>query len=898
MFLIGEQLGRNLGNNGYAFWRQALKQTEAYFVIHKDMLTSEIIQNLSDYEKKYIVISDTKEHVEKYLAADLLFCTLSYRDVVPSHVDFNAINKGIIYLQHGTLGLKEVYYTERSYRGLIHEFIYFNKSLKHNLELNNFESHQLKYLAGQPRYEYLFKKSQTINEEAGKILAFFTWRDDQDNRVIHEMINSVQSLDNESLIILHDLMEIDISEYTNVCFAKDVDVQAELCKCEYFITDYSSVVWDAAALNKKTYLLWFDYEKYSSGREFYINPETVANIKAESVEQLKLLMANDFPKHNYFNDNADFDFSAIINGEHTQELVKHYLEKLEKKVEIYGYNFYGIGGTVTATKALVNGLLKQGYLVELISITKTSQDQLIIPGAVNKALVSFSERELYFLANHLNESSPRFQLDYTQNPNVFNEVTEARLLGALKNSTAKTIISTREIIHLYAADMQMDKKIYFMFHTDLDFFKHENRELYEEFKGKHFKNAIFLTRSGREDYINELDLTIDNSFIVPNALMELPRKRYGKIIEFNAEMKNIEFNQKYFNFSLNIATNSDYIIAEYLADLEFIIDGQRVNITKDETADQFPEYVTYRVENKIEIASLMTSGKNLQLMLQYKNAKSKLNLADLTYEFPVGFIARLIVKANNVSLESDQMSIITDEINEQKTIAFDNQYVELVNCSLKTFNAEQKTYIKGTLDEIYLQEVTIFDSFNDINAIMTLGEIYGTDVNVKNVALVLRLSKDRQEYIEEMINYGNYLAKNNYRIVLNVYGTGDYFNETRRLITENGLEHTIILYGNSTDVIKDTSWLDTQISFSRKESFGMTYIEAIMSGKRLFTYPNAGANEIFSEHPEIICHNFEQMTNCILNNESADFECLKIEFDLKYRDINVAQKFIGIGEEK
>ena len=56
-------------------------------------------------------------------------------------------------------------------------------------------------------------------------------------------------------------------------------------------------------------------------------------------------------------------------------MYKYLKEIQENKITFIGYNFYGIGGTVSATKALAEALMEKNYMVELISLKKTKSEK-------------------------------------------------------------------------------------------------------------------------------------------------------------------------------------------------------------------------------------------------------------------------------------------------------------------------------------------------------------------------------------------------------------------------------------------------------------------------------------------------------------------------------------------
>ena len=87
IWLFGENLGKTANNNSFYFWQQVVEkedEIEKYFVMCKNKKNMKVYKNLSNKAKKYIVWKDTIKHHILYNDADMLYVSLSYKDVEPT----------------------------------------------------------------------------------------------------------------------------------------------------------------------------------------------------------------------------------------------------------------------------------------------------------------------------------------------------------------------------------------------------------------------------------------------------------------------------------------------------------------------------------------------------------------------------------------------------------------------------------------------------------------------------------------------------------------------------------------------------------------------------------------------------------------------------------------------
>lgn len=893
-FLIGEQLGINLGNNGFYFWKNALKKVDAYYVINEESRENPLLNNLTEREKKYIIIMDSKEHIEVFNTADMYFVTLSFKDIFPSCYKLEEIDRPLVYLQHGKLGMKKVYYTETTYYSHIYKFMYYNESLTNTLIEDNFEEYQLKYLPTQPRYEGLLKKDEKFITENDSILFFFTWRDNGDINAIFKMLNELKETPESKKIkvILHDFIELD--DKNNYPFeilsAKDVDVQEELSKCEVFVTDYSSVIWDAVAIGKKSFLWWKDFKEVSANREFYISEENVENILSDTFENLLEKIDSSYNYDNYFYNNTKFDPKKVINGEYTMDLVNYFIDKINNKIGILGYNFYGNGGTVTSSKALASGYLKEDYLVEMLSMSRTTLDMLPVPGCTMKTLVDWRNREKFLIENSKIECCEELQLDYVYNKNIYNKVTEMKLDYYIRKNNFKLIISTREILHLFLKRYDDIHNIKYIFHTDFDYLKEQNPSLFNRLENESFKNGVFLTENAKTRYIEELKINFTNTQIIPNGLYEPVRRRYSKMVEFNSEIVKAEINDSklYVNFVLK--SNFNYIYRDKIQEIKICINGQNLETKMVDQHDKYPNTIEFTNAYGLELVSLLKEQK-MTINIKYENREIILIPKNTELKQPeYNIIKKLSINDGVIKAKQNFIKLVEDKI--VYSLYEIKGHVKLLDKSIECTEINGKRFIKVNSEQYDEKILKITSMLTEIKCSIGDLALIKQKEERKVVCAVMRISFDRRELVEEYIEFAKYLKANESQIFLSIFGGGDLLNEMKKVVKTQQLEEYIEFKGVSTNVKKDTKDIDTQLTLSHKESFGMTCLEALAADKRIFTYRNVGSEAMFEGYDDVFVSNFAELEAKILNDNYKYFKKIKRDIYPKYEMNSIINRFL------
>lgn len=561
IWLIGENLSKTANNNGYYFWRGAVKKKDdidKYLILEKNPDNMELYKSLPEYCKRFIVWRNTPEHLKLYVEADMFLVTQSYRDVRPENVLGKKLDlsteKPVIYLQHGTLGMKVLDYKGKSYNNNFFRFVYYNKLVKESFEdMNDFKPYQMYYGEYQPRYIELVRRFKEYQPENKRILWFLTWREYLGNnlstKILMKKIKGV--ITSEDLLEYLDRTNTDLvlcvhkffdeekiqmlkgeTNNPHILFehASEVDVMDELVKCDVLITDYSSVGFDVTILGKPVILFQPDMEDYLKKRKLYCTTEELdeCNIK-KSKDLIKALVNEEYGVNPFFRsrlpENIDFDY--ILAGKHITKMYKDFAKIQHHKITFIGYNFYGIGGTVFATRALAEAFLEKGYLVQLLSLKKNQKPKQM-PYALNlKPLYDANRKSpLNLYKRHFYRNKKLFSyLIYDKDIVNLKPYAGYSLTKWLDETNSETVISTRESLHLFLNDGKSDmikNKIYF-FHCPVEIFNEVFPNILPELNKCDIDKAVFVTETNRQKYIEEFGFTNYKQHIVLGNCLESSR---------------------------------------------------------------------------------------------------------------------------------------------------------------------------------------------------------------------------------------------------------------------------------------------------------------------------------------------------------------------------------------
>lgn len=653
IWLYGENLGKTFDNNSYYFWEQVCElkdEIEKYLILEKNKKTVEFYNSLSKTKKNLIIWRNSFKHFKLFKQADMYFVSLSYRDILPEKI-FNKsikliIKKPVIYLQHGTTAIKKLGYKGDTYYNNLFRFFYYNPEMKEKfMNQNKFNEYQLYNAEFHPRYkkmvEYYLNKQKTSTK---KILFFITWREYfGDNFNTKKFIKNLNKVfENEKLqdfiqngnceiqLCMHqfyDENKIAIIKNTikdinvKLIYPSEVNLMKELATCDLLITDYSSVGFDCTFLNIPVILYQPDYDTYFNYRESYYSVEELNNYNVKTPEELvDAIISGQYRVNEYFKTKSPkrANYKAILNGEHITRMYNELKNKQLNKITIIGYNFTGKGGTVSSTKALAEALMEKGYLVDLLSLKATEKKYSLPYGLGINSL--YNKRQNKWLnrikRNLFKNKKNYYYLSYDINKKLLLPYTGWALKKYLEKTNSKTIISTRESVHLFVknfANENVVNKIYF-FHTDSTVLNNYYPNLIEEIKKYTLENCVFVTEASKNAYKKDLGYeNYHNSHVIGNTL-ESNSMIQRKYIRINKKRKNVfavslmRLSQDRKNDIDNILSFGKYLVKNNVNNILIKVYGQGEMVSYFEE-----ELLKNDLENVIEYKGATNSPKNVIL---------------------------------------------------------------------------------------------------------------------------------------------------------------------------------------------------------------------------------------------------------------------------------------------
>lgn len=637
IWLFGENVGETSNNNSFYFWKHLMNKKKdcinKYIVLERNKVNLETYDRLSKREKEGVVWRNSLKHFILFFKADMYFVTLSYRDIRPEkfgkkQYEFK-IEKPLIYLQHGITAIKKLGYKGNTYWNNIFRFVYYNKQIKERLiEDNNFRKYQLYYGVVFPRYKNLTIKyllEQKENKESNQLLWFLTWREYKDNSLESKMlvkkVNHI--LRDERLnkylkenklklrFCIHQLYKINAekfmeevdTEHIELVYASDIDLMDEIVKSKLLITDYSSLGFDFTFLKKPVILFQPDRDEYLSKRQTYCSIEELENNSIDTNSDfLDIIINEKYGINEFFSSRIDMniDFEKVAKGYYIDRMYKYFKNKQEEKITFLGYNFYGVGGTVNATRALAEGLLENGYMVELLSLKQNGRAQ-DMPYAVNLTNVDayMNLHNCKMKKNLWNIMYKDYKyLEYDTSKQYLKPYIGMSIEKILNTIKSKTVISTRETLHLFLDDSKNKKiknKIYF-FHCQAEIIDEIFPGVVNEIKKRKLSDIVFVTEKNKNEYINKQQYdNYERSLVLGNTL---ERKNVRNINKIEA----VQEKEKYYViYLLRISQERKCDIENLIGFGKYLKEKKIKNIVVDVfgDGDYVEEFLNELVDNEI-----------------------------------------------------------------------------------------------------------------------------------------------------------------------------------------------------------------------------------------------------------------------------------------------------------
>ena len=297
IWLVGERLGTAAQDTGYHFFRYCREYyptKEIYFVTKKENITPELL------EIGNIIEFGTLKHHVFLLASKVHVFNDSYRDICSKWASVRKTRhvKVVCFLQHGVIALHKMhgYY---NYKNMIKraekvDIFVTSSEFEKNIVIEELgHKNENILVSGLSRFDNLYKQRQIKNK---KIVYIPTWRTWLKSNSEQEFLNSEYY--RETLSVINTLVELQqqyLFEF-DVCFhhalnkfthlyksdkkinfidMSTVNVQDLIINTGILITDYSSISFDFAFMEKPVIFYQFDREKFLEARHgAFIDYET------------------------------------------------------------------------------------------------------------------------------------------------------------------------------------------------------------------------------------------------------------------------------------------------------------------------------------------------------------------------------------------------------------------------------------------------------------------------------------------------------------------------------------------------------------------------------------------------------------------------------------------------
>lgn len=573
IWIFGENRAESACENAFNFWKYCLSHEDGidkYLVLKKNESTLKTYEKLSKKEKEHVLWHNSKQHKNIFDKADMCFISDSFEDVCPTKARFRQkkypIEKPLVFLQKDTNSLFNTRFTGESQNNNIFRFCVYDKD---NLEIfkqkNNFKDYQLRYIKYPLRFDSAFiSKDQEVNEK-NLLLWVVEWRYYESIRssFVDSLIDVLKSSELNNYLENNDLtLKVHLHRYYRKNLFKqiydcendhimivDTNILSDenIVNSRLLITDYSSYAYDFTLLKRPVLLYQPDFDYVKNKHQFLHDENEIKNIKTED-ELISAVTSQNVilnPVFDIWDENALDD---VADDNHIKETYDYFCEKQKNKITFVGYNFFGAGGTVSSTKALAEGLMQQDYFVEMYSILRTNSKNEK-PYGINfkygyyrhtESLKDKLKYKLFKLTRNYG------YLSHEQNLDAINPYSKYHLKKTLKNIKSKTVVSTRETLHLFVEECDSDfieDKIYF-FHAFANAVDVMYPNLIHKLKKKTLDKAIFVTDANRIALKDQFDFDNYNDYIVIGNALE-----QNKIIPKD-EIRTIPEKDKYYGIYL------------------------------------------------------------------------------------------------------------------------------------------------------------------------------------------------------------------------------------------------------------------------------------------------------------------------------------------------------------
>ena len=644
IWLFGENLAKTANSNSFHFWKYIVNlkdNIKKFLILEKNNNNLKVYNSLNHLEKKFVIWKNSFKHFYLFSNADLLFVSLNYKDVTPDKFLYKDLKmhlkKSFVHLQNGVCGIEKLNERGNSYNNSIIRYLSYNSGMNDNLiKYNKFKDYQILYEKYVPRYGDLIRKVDE-NKTPSQILWYISYRNYVKKGFLHVKTLSLfvkRVVKDESLreyltknnlklkvcthILFEDVLSNELLEFNDEIISivnqKDIDLNLEIAKSKLLISDFSPLIYDFSLLKRPYLIFQPDLFNVNRKKDLYRSSRVLDDIIIKRADKLidKILSA-DFETHDYIecvNIDKD-DFEYVKQDKHLYNLYNYFKDLQFHKITFLGYNFYGIGGTVNATMALAEGLLREGYFVNCISLKRLSKFKHEPPSGLNVQYLSWdksgSKKEKLYNKIFCSHKYYKY-LEYDPSKKFLPPFVGYKLNKLMTNIRTNTLVSTRETLHLFLNDCTSEhvKNKIFFFHTIANTLDNLFPGVIDKINKTTIDKAIFITNQNRIALKEQFDYDNYNQYInIGNSLIQ------SKILD-KKNICPIEKKEKY---------NAIYLL----------------RVSKDRKGDinnliNFAEYVK---ENNIDFIDIDVFGDG-DYVDKFNKLIHKKNLSDRFRKRPVG----------------------------------------------------------------------------------------------------------------------------------------------------------------------------------------------------------------------------------------------------------------------
>lgn len=372
IWVIGERpyKAQDTGKAFFEYVRNNHPEKEAYYIIDFDSAEYENVKHLGN-----VINFKTKEHFEICLKATHFFGShhIDYLYPIRNKEFISKIKAKKIFLQHGVLGVKnlnKIYLNQKEQFDTDIFIVSTEREKQIVMEDLEFPEEQVK-LTGLSRFDSLFANDLEMKKQ---VLIIPTWRDWLQNidlfleseyfKKYQNLISNKTFLDHcqkngmDIVFYLHPNMQQYSSFFTSpdvkMVLQGEIDVQKLIKESMVMITDYSSVAFDFAFLDKPVIYYQFDQERFLGKEGSHLDlerelPGDIVSNEEDLIKKFQDITYNNFQisPENQKRVNKLLKYKDAKNSERIYNAAENYKVKFSisqkiRSAEEYrkGYNFF------------------------------------------------------------------------------------------------------------------------------------------------------------------------------------------------------------------------------------------------------------------------------------------------------------------------------------------------------------------------------------------------------------------------------------------------------------------------------------------------------------------------------------------------------------------------------